>query len=160
MQNLLDKDSVKRVQEFISEFDPKIKVIALNAAARTAREAAFFLKCEVGAIVKSLLFKVEENFLICLIAGDKKCSLNKLKKILNKKDICMANPEEVRRITGFPIGGVSPVAHTRDIDILIDSSLDRFKIIFAAAGHPNCIFKISYSDLIKITNGFEKNISQ
>ena len=160
MQNLLDKDSVKRVQEVISEFDPKIKVIALNAAARTAREAAFFLKCEVGAIVKSLLFKAEGNFLICLIAGDKKCSLNKLKKILNKKDICMANPEEVKRITGFSIGGVSPVAHTRNIDILIDSSLNRFKIIFAAAGHPNCVFKISYSDLIKITKGFEKNISQ
>ncbi len=160
MENLLNKDSVKRVQEFIKKFDPKLKVLVLNTTARTANDAANSLKCEVGAIVKSLLFKAESSFLICLVAGDRKCSLNKLKKILNKKDVSMANADEVKKNTGFSIGGVAPIAHTSNLDILIDKSLNRFPYIFAAAGHPNCVFKITYVELIKITKGFEKEISE
>ena len=85
MENLLNKEAVKKVEEFIKQFDSKLEVIVLDTTAKTAQEAANSLKCEVGAIVKSLLFKAEDIFLICLIAGDKRCSLNKLKKILKKK---------------------------------------------------------------------------
>ena len=160
MDDLLNKGPVKKVKEFIKKFDPKLEVLILNATARTAQEAASSLKCEVGAIVKSLLFRAENKFLICLIAGDKRCSLNKLKKILQKKDVSMANAEEVKKNTGFSIGGVAPVAHATSLDILIDKSLNRFPYIFAAAGHPNCVFKITYDDLIKITKGYEKEISE
>jgi len=160
MENLLNKEPVKRVQEFIKKFDPKLQVLLLNTTARTAKDASNSLKCEVGAIVKSLLFKAENSYLICLIPGDRRCSLNKLKKILNKKDVAMANADEVKQNTGFSIGGVSPVAHTLSLNILVDKSLNRFPYIFAAAGHPNCVFKITYNDLIKITNGSEKEISE
>ena len=160
MEILLNKEPVKRVQELISKFDSKLKVIVLNTTARTAKDAATSLKCEVGAIVKSLLFKADDTFLICLVPGDKRCSLNKLKKILNKKDVCMANAEEVKENTGFSIGGVSPVGYIKKLDILIDKSLNRFKNVFAAAGHPNCVFKINYNELIKITNGSEKELSE
>jgi len=160
MEDLLNKGPVKKVQEFIKIFDPKLEVLVLNTTARTAQDAANSLKCEVGAIVKSLLFRAENSFLICLIAGDKRCSLNKLKKILNKKDVSMANADEVKKNTGFSIGGVAPVAHTTSLDILIDKSLNRFPYIFAAAGHPNCVFKITYAELIKITKGSEKEISE
>ena len=160
MQILLNKEPVKRVQELISKFDSKLKVIVLNTTARTAKDAATSLKCEVGAIVKSLLFKADDTFLICLVPGDKRCSLNKLKKILNKKDVCMANAEEVKEHTGFSIGGVSPVGYIKKLDILIDKSLNRFENVFAAAGHPNCVFKINYNELIKITNGSEKELSE
>ena len=160
MEDLLNKEPVKRVQEFISKFDSKLKVIVLDTTARTAKDAANSLKCEVGAIVKSLLFRAESSFLICLIAGDKRCSLNKLKKILQKKDVCMANTDEVKTNTGFSIGGVSPVAHITNLDVLVDKSLSRFQFVFAAAGHPNCVFKISYNQLIEITKGFEKEISE
>ena len=160
MEDLLNKGPVKKVKEFIKKFDPKLEVLILNATARTAQEAASSLKCEVGAIVKSLLFRSENSFLICLIAGDKRCSLNKLKKILQKKDVSMANAEEVKKNTGFSIGGVAPVAHATSLDILIDKSLNRFPYIFAAAGHPNCVFKITYVDLIKITKGSEEEISE
>ena len=159
MEDLLNKESVKRVQEFIKKFDNKLKVLVLDTTAKTANDAANSLKCEVGAIVKSLLFKADDSFLICLIAGDKRCSLNKLKKILQKKDVCMANADEVKSNTGFSIGGVAPIAHIKKLDILIDKSLSRFNNIFAAAGHPNCVFKITYNQLIKITNGSEKEIS-
>ena len=160
MENLLNKETVKRVRKFIKKFDPKLEVLVLDTTARTANDAASSLKCEVGAIVKSLLFKTEDSFLICLVPGDRKCSLNKLKKILQKKDVSMANADEVKKNTGFSIGGVAPVAHTTSLDILVDKSLNRFSYIFAAAGHPNCVFKITYAELIKITKGSEKEISE
>ena len=160
MEDLLNRDSVKRVQELIMKFDPKLKVIILDTTARTANDAASSLKCKVGAIVKSLLFKADDDFLICLIAGDRRCSLNKLKKIILKKDVSMADAHEVKLNTGFSIGGVAPVAHTKKMNILIDKSLSRFDYVFAAAGHPNCVFKISYKQLIEITNGSTKELSE
>ena len=160
MEDLLNKGQVQKVKEVIKKFDPKLEVLVLDTTARTAQDAANSLKCEVGAIVKSLLFRTENSFLICLIAGDKRCSLNKLKKTLQKKDVSMANADEVKKNTGFSIGGVAPVAHATRLDILIDKSLNRFSYIFAAAGHPNCVFKITYDDLIKITKGSEKEISE
>ena len=160
MEILLNKEPVKRVKEFIKQFNPKLEIVVLDTTARTAENAANSLKCEVGAIVKSLLFKTDDSFLICLIAGDRKCSLNKLKKILQKKDVSLANADEVKKNTGFSIGGVAPVAHITNLNVLVDKSLSRFSYIFAAAGHPNCIFKITYNELIKITKGITKEISE
>ena len=160
MENILDKEPVRRVHEFITKFNPNLKVLVLDTTARTAKDAATLLKCEVGAIVKSLLFRADETFLICLIAGDKRCSLNKLKKIVEKKDVCMADADEVKSITGFSIGGVAPIAHSRQLNILIDQSLGRFQNVFAAAGHPNSIFKIEYNRLVQMTKGEVKEITE
>ena len=150
---LLDKEPVKRVENFLKNFDQSLEVIVLEKSARTAQDAATALGCNVGAIVKSLLFKTEDSFTLCLVAGDKRCSLTKLKKIKNKKDISMASPEEVKTQTGYTIGGVSPLGHLNKVEIFIDKSLDRFIDLFAAAGHPNCVFKIDFSNIKKITNG-------
>ena len=151
--SLLEKEPVRRVEKFLRDFDKNQKIIILNTSARTALEAATSLGCEVGAIVKSLLFRTESNFTLCLVAGDKKASLNKIKKILNIKDVSMASADDVKNVTGYTIGGVSPIGHLNKIYILIDKSLNRFNSLFAAAGHPNCVFEISFTDLIKITNG-------
>ena len=156
--NLLDNEPVKKVDKLLKKFDESQKVIVLETSARTAIEAASSLGCEVGAIVKSLLFKTEDIYTLCLVSGDKKASLNKIKKKLNKKDVSMASADEVKNITGFTIGGVSPIGHSIKIDILIDNSLDRFQILFAAAGHPNCVFKITFNDLEKISNGLVGDI--
>ena len=156
--SLLNKEPVKRAEKALKEFDSSIKVIELSSTARTALDAANSLKCEVGAIVKSLLFRTEENFLLCLVSGDKRCSLNKLKKITLIKDISMASPEDVKIQTGYTIGGVSPVGHLKNQKIFVDESLKRFPNIFAAAGHPNCVFKINFEDLLKITKGVIKDI--
>ena len=157
---LLDKEPVKRVKKLLIEFDTKQSVIVLDNSARTALEAASSLGCEVGAIVKSLLFKTENTFNLCLVSGDKKVSLNKIKKILNIKDTSMASAEDVKKITGYTIGGVSPIGHLNKVDILIDNSLERFTSLYAAAGHPNCVFKINFMDLEKITNGLIREISE
>ena len=157
---LLDKEAVKRVYNLLKEFDPEQNVIILDSSARTANEAATSLGCEVGAIVKSLLFKTKNTFVLCLVAGDKKASLNKIKKILDIKDVSMAAANEVKNITGFTIGGVSPVGHLNKVNIFIDNSLKRFNTLFAAAGHPNCVFKINFKNLQKITNGSTKEITE
>ena len=158
--NLLENEPVRRVEKFIRLFDQNQKVIVLNSSARTASDAASSLGCEVGAIIKSLLFKTDDTFSLCLIAGDKRVSLNKLKRIINKKDVSMASADEVKKITGFTIGGVSPVGHINNLTSIIDSSLERFENLYAAAGHPNCVFKINFLNLKKITNGSIKNIAE
>ena len=158
MENLLNKESVQRVVKALNNFDNSLKVEVLNTSARTAKDAAISLKCEVGAIVKSLLLRTENNFILCLVSGDKRCSLNKVKKILNLKDVSMADAEQVKNQTGFSIGGVSPVAHLNPNKVIIDTSLSRYEHVYAAAGHPNTIFKISYKQLIKLTEAVEEDI--
>ena len=157
---LLNKEPVKRAEKCLKEFDKNLSVLELENSAKTALDAANSLNCEVGAIVKSLLIKIENDFLICLVSGDKRCSLNKLKKISEKKNVRMASADEVKSQTGYTIGGVSPVGHINNIPIFVDNSLSRFKNIFAAAGHPNVIFKINYEKLIQITKGDVKDITE
>ena len=157
---LLDKEPVKRAEKSLKQFDPNQKVIVLNDTAKTALDAASSLGCEVGAIVKSLLFKTENSFTLFLISGDKRASINKIKKVLNIKEASMATAEDVKNITGYTIGGVSPIGHLNNINIFIDNSLKRFTPLFAAAGHPNCVFEISFSDLQKITSGSIKEITE
>ena len=160
MNDLLDKEPVKRVIEALSKFNKNLKVQILEKTARTAKEAAIALNCKEGAIVKSLVFKSGEDFLICLVSGDKKCSLNKVKKLVFQKDVSMANAEDVKAQTGFTIGGVSPVGHINNLDIIIDKTLERFQIVYAAAGHPNSIFKIDISKLKDLTKGSIEDITE
>ena len=160
MNDLLNKEPVKRVIETLGKFNENLKVQILEETARTAKEAANALNCEEGAIVKSLVFKTETEFLICLVSGDKRCSLNKLKKAISKKNVSMASAEDVKTQTGFTIGGVSPVGHINQLNIIIDRTLERFQIVYAAAGHPSSIFKIDISKLKDLTKGRVEDITE
>ena len=160
MNEILNKEPVERVRKKLEEFDKSLKIVLLESTARTAIDAAKSLNTEVGSIVKSLLLRTKSSYLLCLIAGDKKCSLNKLKKILKEKDLSMASANEVKEVTGFTIGGVSPIGHLKNIKVYIDKSLSRFETIYAAAGHPHCIFKISFEEIKQITSGSAMDISE
>ena len=160
MNSILNKEPVKRAEKALKEFDNDLNIECLENTARTANDAATALGCKVGAIVNSLLFRTEHSFVLCLVSGDKKCSLNKLKKILDEKDVSMANAEQVKKITGYTIGGVSPVGHLTKVNILIDKNLNRFNDIYAAAGHPNCIFKINFEKLTGLTNGKVEELTE
>ena len=160
MEDLLNKEPVKRVSQKLKEFDEALNVVVLDSSARTAQDAADSLNTEVGSIIKSLFLRTKNSFLLCLVAGDRRCSLNKIKKILGEKDVSMGNAEQVKEITGFTIGGVSPIGHLNPLKVYIDQSLSRFINIFGAAGHPNCVFKINFKDLQKITNGEVMDISE
>ena len=160
MNDLINKEPVKRVIETLNKFNKNLKVQILEKTTRTAKEAANALNCEEGAIVKSLVFKAETKFLVCLVSGDKRCSLNKLKKVISKKDVSMASADDVKAQTGFTIGGVSPVGHISNLSIIIDKSLNRFQKVFAAAGHPNSIFEIDFVKLKDLTKGRIEDITE
>ena len=160
MNDLINKEPVKRVIETLNKFNKNLKVQILEKTARTAKEAANALNCEEGAIVKSLVFKTETEFLVCLISGDKRCSLNKLKKVISKKDVSMASADDVKAQTGFTIGGVSPVGHLNELNIIIDRTLERFQMVYAAAGHPNSVFKIDFLKLKDLTKGRVEDITE
>ena len=142
MSKLLERKNVIKVKNFLKKVDKNIDLIVLNDTAKTAKDAAKSLNKEVGAIVKSLLFKniITEQFYLCLISGDQYMSLEKLSNIVGNKTI-KANANECKEITGFSIGGVSPFAHTQTPDkIFIDKNLHKFDVIYAAAGHPYVVF--------------------
>ena len=160
MNEIINKEPVQRVIKVLNKFDKNLQIQVLKDTARTAKDAANALNCEEGAIVKSLVFKAETKFLICLVSGDKRCSLNKLKKVISKKDVSMASAEDVKAQTGFTIGGVSPVGHINDLNIIIDKTLERFQDVYAAAGHPNSIFKINFSRLKDLTKGRIEDITE
>ena len=162
MSNLLERKNVLKVKKFLYNFDKEIELIVLDETARTAKDAALSLKREVGAIVKSLLFKNTEfnEFYLCLVSGDKYMSLEKLSKIIGK-DIIKANADECKQVSGFSIGGVAPVAHLHTPSrIFIDENLNRFNMIYAAAGHPFVVFGITYDNLCLITKGEINSIVQ
>ena len=160
MNTILNKEPVLRAEKSLKQFNSDLKVIELEQTARTASDAATALSCKVGAIVKSLLFRSGDSFILCLVSGDKRCSLNKLKKISDEKDVSMANPEDVKRITGYTIGGVSPTGHLTKTKIYIDENLKNFNSIFAAAGHPNAVFEIDFKNLKALTQGEIKDITE
>ena len=160
VNSILEKEPVKRAEKALKDFNKKLSITLLEKTARTANDAATALGCSVGAIVKSLLFKAEDEFILCLISGDKRCSLSKLKKILEKKDVSMANPEDVKKITGYTIGGVSPVGHLSKLRIILDKNLKRFSTIYAAAGHPNAVFEIDFDSLKILTSNEIKDLTE
>jgi len=160
MSDLLNNEPVKRVKNALNEFNKKINIQILTNTARSAQDAAKALDCKVGAIIKSLILRKGDDYILCLVSGNKRCSLNKLKKICNSKDMSMADAQKVKEITGFTIGGVSPVGSINNLEIFIDINLKEFDILYGAAGHPNAIFKISFTDLQKITSGKIMDISE
>ena len=155
MSDLLKRTAVLKVKEFLEKNLSDIELIQLEKTARSAQDAAKSLKKEVGAIVKSLLFKsVETNeYYLCLVSGDQYMSLEKISKITGN-NITKSNADECKEITGFSIGGVSPVAHTHSPSrIFIDEKLNRFDMVYAAAGHPYVVFGITFDNLCSITKG-------
>ena len=152
---LLEKKTVRTVIDYLQNFDPNLSLIPLNTTARTAKDAAQSLGVEVGAIVKSLVFKPSNKnlYYLCLVSGDKLVSLKKLSLNIND-DVEKSSANEVKSQTGYSIGGVPPVAHIKSpAKIFIDLNLKRFKKVYAAAGHPYVVFEITFEQICQITNG-------
>ena len=152
---LLDRPTVLKVRKALIDACLDDTVIELAETARTAEDAANSIGCELGAIVKSLVFVVGEHFVMTLVAGDRRCIESSLPSVFKLKgDVVRPKAAEVKHITGFTIGGVAPVALSQGLLSVMDTSLTRFDTVFAAAGHPHCIFSISVPDLERITGGF------
>ncbi|MBM3490454.1 MAG: YbaK/EbsC family protein [Alphaproteobacteria bacterium] len=152
--SLLDTPSVARVSRALADAGSTAQVVALAATARSAEDAARSVGCPLGAIVKSLVFRIGDRAVMALVAGDRQCDTGKLPVILGlagKAD--RADADFVRQATGFAIGGVPPVGHPRPLPTAIDASLARFTTVYAAAGHPHCVFATTTEELARLTGG-------
>ena len=152
--------NAKRVQTALADFGLDLVVVEFPASTRTAQEAAKAIGCSVNQIVKSLVFQRQPSGKAVLIAasGGNRVNEKRIKEILGEK-IIRAGAEFVREVTGFPIGGVPPLAHTHPIETLIDQDLMQFDEIWAAAGNPNAVFRLTPQELVMITSGKVEKIT-
>jgi len=152
--NGLTNRSVQRVVAALDAAGAAGRVVELAATARTAEDAAAALGVPVGAIVKSLVFAVAREPVLALVAGDRRCAAAALADALDLEGkVERASADLVRTATGFAIGGVPPVAHLRPLPTAIDASLGRFAVLWAAAGHPHCVFPTTLDELKHLTGG-------
>ncbi len=152
MSALLERPAVKRVRAALAAAGSTAEIIALADTARSAADAAESVGVELGAIVKSLVFAVDGRAVMALVAGDRRCDTAALARALGLDGtIGRADADMVRDATGFTIGGVPPIAHTTPLATAIDASLGRFATVYAAAGHPHCVFGTSPDELARLT---------
>ena len=152
--SLLERQAVKRVIAALHAGNAVEDVRELAETARTAADAAKALGVEQGAIVKSLVFTVGDRFVLALVAGDRICKTDQLPRAFFLKGrVGKPDAELVRAVTGFTIGGVSPVGLPQPLPTVIDASLKRFEAVYAAAGHPHCVFPTTVDELKRLTGG-------
>ena len=146
--------AVRRVQAALAEAGSQAQVIALASTARSAEDAAQSIGTPLGSIVKSLVFTVAGSPVMALVAGDRRCDPKALGRALGREGkVRRADADAVRAATGFSIGGVAPLAHETPLPVAIDASLGRFETVYAAAGHPHCVFATSIDELERLTGG-------
>jgi len=150
------KTPVERVKRALADWglDPNV-VRELPADTSTAEAAAQAVDAPLGSIVKTLVFLADGTPLLVLVSGDRRANVHRLRAALglSKKRLRIAQPAEVLDSTGFEVGGVPPVGHWTTVRTVIDRTLGRFDIVWAAAGSPNAVFPISYNQLVAITGG-------
>lgn len=153
---VLAHPAVQRVQGALTAGGSMARVVVLADSARTAQQAAEALNCPVGAIVKSLVFTLEGQPVLALVAGDRRCETAALPAALGRAGrIGRADADLVRAATGFAIGGVSPLGHPAPLPTVLDASLRRFAVVHAAAGHPHAVFPTSVDELLCLTGAVE-----
>jgi prolyl-tRNA editing enzyme YbaK/EbsC (Cys-tRNA(Pro) deacylase) len=148
------KKSVQRVVEALKAAGLGDRVLEMKATAKTAEDAARAVDAQLGQIVKSLTFRIGDKPVLALIAGDHSCVQDSLPRVLNMQGkVTKPQAQRVKDVTGFTIGGVSPVGLANEMPIAIDASLRRFDTLYAAAGHPHCLFPVSFDELKRLTGG-------
>lgn len=142
----------QKVQQYLDQFGLDLTIKEFSASTRTAQEAADAVGCEVGQIVKSLVFRSGEKPLLFLVSGQNQLDVNKVSSDLGIL-IEKADAQFVRDATGYAIGGVPPVAHAMTMDIFIDRDLMAYDLVWAAAGTPHAVFSLNSCELARITGG-------
>jgi len=143
------------VQAALEDLGLDIDIRIFDQPTSTAQEAADAIGTELGSIVKSLCFTIKGEPLVVLTSGDKMVDTRKLAQMyeVGRKKVKIASPELTIEATGYAPGGVAPVGHPLDLPILIDRTLGRFDVLYAAAGSDNSIFPITFATLVTVTSG-------
>ena len=146
--------SAQRVQDALDAIGLRLEVVELSSSTRTSAEAAMAVGCDVAQIAKSLIFRTCETDrpVLVIASGANRVNEKRIAALMGE-DICKANADYVREHTGFAIGGAPPVGHLEQIPTFIDEDLLQFREIWAAAGTPHALFKLSPEDLLRATSG-------
>ena len=148
-----EQQSVVTVRETLKRLGARGEVRRLDDSARTAKEAADALGIEVGQIASSLIFLADGAPILVIASGGHRVDTTMLSAILEGAEITKANADDVRQATGFAIGGVAPVGHPEPLRTIVDVALSNYDVVWAAGGHPHCVFPTSYEELLRITGG-------
>jgi prolyl-tRNA editing enzyme YbaK/EbsC (Cys-tRNA(Pro) deacylase) len=148
-----DNVSIARVRAALAEGNASGEVRILPDSARTAAAAADALGCEVGAIANSLVFDADGTPMLILTSGAHRVDTAKVAASAGVTALRRATPDFVRTHTGQAIGGVAPVGHPARIMTLVDRWLDKYDVVWAAAGHPHAVFSTSFEELVRLTGG-------
>ena len=151
--------STERVARALRDGGATGDVHQLTDSTRTAQEAADALGVPVGAIVKSLVFTADGEPVLILASGDHQVDVAKIAAILGVAKVARADADTVRAATGYPIGGVAPIAHPAPLRTLVDTHLAGFEVLWAAAGTPHAVFPTSYAELVQLTAGAPADVA-
>jgi prolyl-tRNA editing enzyme YbaK/EbsC (Cys-tRNA(Pro) deacylase) len=146
------KPAAQRVAAALEAAGVQPRIVEFAESTRTAQEAATAIGTTVGRIVKSLVFMAGEEPVLALVSGDNRLDTARLSAYL-ERPVRRASADEVREASGFAIGGVPPLGHTRSMTVFIDRDLTGYDLVYAAAGTPNAVFPITPSDLERVTGG-------
>ena len=144
---------IEKVQSYLDQYNMGLKIIELEESTRTCELAAAALGVEVGQIAKTLVFQADGQPVLIVASGDRKIKTGKLKRLLEVSRVRMADPETVKLVTGYPVGGVCPLALPEKLPILLDDTMHRFPVVYAAAGTPHSALPVTMEQLQKITGG-------
>jgi len=147
-------ESAQKVQNALNRHGVTCEVVELPGSTRTAQEAAQAIGCRVEQIAKSLVFrgKTSNRPILVVASGVNRVNEKRLRDLLSEP-VRKADAEFVRKHTGFAIGGVPPAGLSEPMEIFIDEDLFKHEEIWAAAGTPHAVFKLTAADLIKVTQG-------
>ncbi len=154
------KKGVELVKAYFEAIGMEKEIFAFDNSTENSAKAAQTLGVELGQIAKSILFFADSRPVLVVISGDKRVDEKKLKSFLSAKKVRLAKPEEVFEVTGFEVGGVSPVGLRNQICVFIDESLKRFNVIYPAAGESNNMFITSFDELVKLSKAKVVNVAK
>jgi len=153
MSQVTEQQSVIRVREALARLGARGQVRELDDSARTAQQAADALGIEIGQIANSLIFLADGEPVLVMASGGHRVDTMQLASVLEVNDITKASADDVRKASGFAIGGVAPVGHPHPLRTIVDIALSRYDEVWAAGGHPHYVFPTTYDELLRITAG-------
>ena len=153
MSESTEQQSVIHVRNTLKLLGAQGEVRRLDDSARTAKEAADALGIEVGQIASSLIFLADGEPVLVIASGKHRVDTTTVASILAVSEVTKATADDVRKATGFAIGGVAPVGHPEPLPTIIDIALSHYDEVWAAGGHPHYVFPTSYDELLRITGG-------
>ena len=161
----IDHVGIQRVRDAAARKGVSLEIRVFDESTHTAAEAALAVDAELGQIVKSLVFvaPAEDGTLepvICLVSGPNRVDVARLAAVTGDRDIRRATAREAQELTGFVIGGIPPIGHTRPVRTIMDPDLGRFQVVWAAAGTPTAVFPVPPGTLRILANAMVAPITE